>query len=469
MAVQFFYDNQIRRFLLQFTRLVSNFQVQFSTTDAATGKLALQTVPVFYGDGSRQASAILRNNSENSLSAVPAMAFYIANLQYDRQRIQDPSFIGTMNIRERRYDPTTGMQTHEQGDTYTVERPMPVPYLMTLKLDIWTSNTDQKLQLIEQIATLFNPSLEIQSTDNYIDWTSLSYVMLSDMTWSSRSVPVGTDDPIDIATMTFEMPIWIAPPAKVTHMNVIQRIIASVYDNAGNIDKDIFDPDKILVRRVMTLLGYGVVLVGNKLKLVKQQQGLASDEFDITTEVYGSDKVVWRNVLNQYGTITNGVSQIRLETDTGTEVIGTVAYDPTDEAQLLFNVLNDTVPTNTLNSINAIIDPFKSNIIDLLFNNDGTYKVTAGTRFLILNDIGSESSTEFAKAWAPNGIPVVARANDIVQYDGSRWLVSFNSVDSTTAHYVTNTTTNVQYRWDGENWVKSYEGLYRESSWRLVL
>jgi hypothetical protein len=469
MAVQFFYDNQIRRFLLQFTRLVSNFQVQFSTTDADTGKLALQTVPVFYGDGSRQAAAILRGNSENALNAVPAMAFYIANLQYDRQRVQDPSFIGTMNIRERRYDPATGMQTNEQGDTYTVERPMPVPYLMTLKLDIWTSNTDQKLQLIEQIATLFNPSLEIQSTDNYIDWTSLSYVMLSDMTWSSRTVPVGTDDPIDIATMTFELPIWIAPPAKVTHMNVIQRIIASVYDNNGNIDKDVFDPDRLLVRRVLTLLSFGVVLVGNKLKLVKQQQGQASGDLDVTTEMYGTDKVIWRNVINQYGTLTNGVSQIRLETYNGSEIIGTVAYDPTDETQLLFNVIDDTVPTNTLPAINAIIDPFKSNILDLLFNTDGTYKVTNGTRFLILGDIGSQTGTEFAKAWAPTGIPVVANANDVIQYNGSRWVVSFNSSDATNAHYVTNTTTNIQYRWDGENWVKSYEGLYRESSWRLVL
>ena len=469
MAVQFFYDNQIRRFLLQFTRLVSNFQVQFATTDATTGKLALQTVPVFYGDASRQAVAILRNNSENSLQAVPAMAFYIANLQYDRQRMQEPTFIGAMNIRERRYDPTTGMQTNEQGDTYTIERPMPVPYLMTLKLDIWTSNTDQKLQLIEQIATLFNPSLEIQSTDNYIDWTSLSYVMLSDMTWSSRTVPVGQDDPIDIATMTFELPIWIAPPAKVTHMNVIQRVIASVYDNNGNIDKEVFDPEKLLVKRVLTLLNYGVVLVGNKLKLVEQKQSQSSNPLDVTTEMYGQTKIVWRNIINQYGTLSNGVSQVRLEMDNGAELIGTVAYDPTDEAQLLFNVLGDTVPSNTLPAIDAIIDPFKSNIVDLLFNPNGTYKVAAGTRFLILGDIGSNESTEFAKAWAPTGIPVVAHANDIIQYNGSRWLVSFNSADSTSTQYVTNTNTNVQYRWDGENWVKSYEGLYRESSWRLVL
>ena len=203
MAVQFFYDQQIRRFLLQFTRMVSNFQVQFGTVDAATGKLALQTVPVFYGDASRQASQILRGQSENALPAVPAMAFYISALVYDRQRMQDPTYIGKMQIRERRVDPDTGMLTHEQGDTFSVERPMPVPFILTLKLDIWTSNTEQKFQLIEQIGTLFNPALEIQSTDNYIDWTSLSYVQLDDIQWSSRRVPMGTDDgSIDIAIRT---------------------------------------------------------------------------------------------------------------------------------------------------------------------------------------------------------------------------------------------------------------------------
>jgi len=468
MAVQFFYDNQVRRFLLQFTRLISNFQVQFSVTDSATGKLALQTIPVYYGDGSRQAALILRGNSENTLNAVPAMAFYISALQYDRARVQDPSFVGKMNIRERKYDPATGMQTHEQGDTYTVERPMPVPYLMTLKLDIWTSNTEQKLQIFEQIVTLFNPALEIQSTDNYIDWTSLSYVLLTDVQWTSRTVPMGADDSIDVSTFTFELPIFISPPAKVTHMNVIQKVIGSVYDSTGQLDKEVFDDNKLLIRRSLTVLGYGVVLTGNRVKLVNKNEGVKFD--DLTgTEVYDSGKDVWQNLINQYGQLVGGTSQLRLEMDNGAELIGTVAFDPTDETQLLFNVLSDTIPTNTIPAINAIIDPFKGNVIDLLYDSSGNYQVTAGTRYLVLDQIGDIASTEFAKAWAPNGVPVVAAANDIIQYDGTRWFVSFNSSDVQTVQYVTNTNTGIQYRWTGDLWVKSYEGLYREASWRLVL
>ena len=56
---------------------------------------------------------------------------------------------------------------------------------------------------MEQILVLFNPALEIQSTDNYLDWTSLSYIELTGTQFSSRAVPVGVDESIDIATLTF--------------------------------------------------------------------------------------------------------------------------------------------------------------------------------------------------------------------------------------------------------------------------
>ena len=85
------------------------------------------------------------------------------------------------------------------------------------------------MQIIEQIAILFNPSLEIQSTDNYIDWTSLSLIQLTDVTWSSRTVPLGAEEPIDVATLTFEIPIWISPPAKIKRLGVIQKIINSIF------------------------------------------------------------------------------------------------------------------------------------------------------------------------------------------------------------------------------------------------
>lgn len=482
MATMFFYDEQIRRFLLQFIRMMSNFQVEFGTTDPATGKLALQTVPVFYGDASRQASQILRGMSENAMSTVPAMAVYINGLRYDRDRVQDPFHISKINIRQRMIDPTTGLPTSQQGDSFTVERLMPVPYKLTLKLDIWTSNTEQKLQLIEQIATLFNPSLEIQSTDNYIDWTSLSVVTLTDVSWDSRTVPMNTEDPISIASLTFELPIWISPPAKLKRLGVIQKVVSSFWDSsnrdpaAGDTIADaISNPEKLLTRRAWNFMRYSIVYTGNTLQLMKYD-GVTVHTYDQVEDLSNSDFIntgkpdKWESFLSEYGVIKNGLSEIRLEQDSGHEIVGTIALHPTDPTLLLFDPFVDTLPTNTLRPVNAIVDPLKINVNQWLIDaNSGNYKVEAGTRFLILNDINEIGNTTWAEAWSPNGQQFTANANDIIEYDGTYWKVSFDSRQNIDVAYVTNLNTSIQYRWTGESWFKSYEGIYRENKWTIIL
>ena len=57
---------------------------------------------------------------------------------------------------------------------------------------------------MEQILSLFNPSLEIQTTDNYIDWTSLTSVYLEQISFSNRTQPIGVDSEIDVGTLSFK-------------------------------------------------------------------------------------------------------------------------------------------------------------------------------------------------------------------------------------------------------------------------
>jgi hypothetical protein len=90
------------------------------------------------------------------------------------------------------------------------------------------------MQLLEQILVLFNPSLEIQTTDNYIDWTSLSTVELTQLTFSNRSIPIGANTNIDIATLTLEAPIYLSPPVKIKQLGVITEIVASVIQGVDN-------------------------------------------------------------------------------------------------------------------------------------------------------------------------------------------------------------------------------------------
>jgi hypothetical protein len=267
---QFFYDAQIERFLAQFIRMVSGFQVEFGAD--RSGHKTLQRVPVYYGDGSRQVAAIITNNSTNAMPAVPAMTVFINGITYDRDRVQDPTFVGKMNIRQKYYNENTMEYENRQGNAFTIERSMPVPYTIDLKLDIWTSNTKQKLQLLEQLIVLFNPALEIQSTDNYIDWTSLSVVYLESPSWTSRQVPIGTDNPIDVATLTFKLPVWISPPAKVKKLGVIQKIVASIHDSQGDLNTDVYSEANLMgYRQYFTPMSYGILLIGNQCHIMKNQ------------------------------------------------------------------------------------------------------------------------------------------------------------------------------------------------------
>jgi hypothetical protein len=454
----FFYSGQIRRFLQQFIRLLNNFQVEIQGD--SPGTRSLLQVPIYYGDSSRQAATILRNNSENSLSAVPAMSVYIDGLKYDQTRLQEPFHVSKMYIRERARG-VDGNYTSEQGDLLTVERLMPVPYILSLKCDIWTSNTEQKLQLLEQIAVLFNPSLEIQSTDNYVDWASLTYITLTGTNFSSRSIPVGTDDPIDVATLSFEMPIWLSAPAKVKRMGVIQKIIGGIWDSAGTIDhvNGTFDisASTLLARQAYTPIDHNILYIGNTLRLFPSSQQSAfipSDNFAVPV-------ANWETYLRNFGTITNGISQIRLSQDDIT-IVGIVATHPTDAGLLLFSPIVDTMPANNLSAVNAIIDPRNVTV------NNSLIAPVQGTRYLILADIGVENEPG-ALIWNRSGFPtLVAAANDIIEYTGTHWTVSFASTGTTDVKYITNLTTNIQYKWKDSQWSKSVEGRYGAGAWSFV-
>jgi len=462
-VVSYAYDSQIRRFVLQFIRMMSNFQVEFGQDSA--GNRTLQTVPVYYGDASRQASMILKNNSENTLNAVPAMAAYISGLTYDRDRVLNPSFEGSMRIREQAYNRDSQSYTGVQDGLYTVDRMMPAPYKLAMKLDIWTSNTEQKHQLWEQIAPLFNPALEIQNSDNYVDWGSLSAVFLTDTQYTNRSVPMGADgDTIDIATFSFEMPIWINLPAKVKKMGVITNIISSIYDAQGDLSTDaVTSLTGLMSQQKTTPMNYSVLYMGGVLTLY---QSGAHEVINTNNDAVYGNTVKWAGLVNLYGKLINGVSQVRLEFQhpTGThEIIGHVAYDPMDEHNLLFTPISSTLPANTLNPVNAIIDPDNVNVDSMLLNPD------PGTRYLILAPIGDANSPS-AVAWqgAP-GTNLIAHANDIIEWNGTYWVVSFDSQQQSNIQYVTNLNTTVQYSWTGSAWVKSYEGVYASGEWSIVL
>jgi hypothetical protein len=452
----YFYDNQIRRFLVQFAKIFSSWYVTKGKDPA--GNDIVVRVPIMYGDASRQASTVIANNSASNLPSAPLITYYISGLEYDQRRTQDPTYVDKMQVRQRSYNANTQQYETTQGQAFTIERLMPVPYTLRVTVDFWTTNYNQKLELIEQLGTLFNPSLEIQSTDNFIDWTSLSVVYQDGLTFTSRSIPQGTGNPIDVMTWKFYMPIWLSTSAKLKKMGVIQKIIASIFK--GTALQDIENDDLLLgTRQKITPYGYKLLLLGNNLQLLPANQTFNPSNEDLILPTPPDTSLYWPSLLNMYGKYQAGISQIWLQHPyMDTEIVGTITVDPLDDRLLIYDIDTDTLPQNTLDPINAVINPLTSG------PNVGLPAASAGTRYLIVENMGGLAPTV---AWGN----VVANANDIIEYDGTDWFVSFSSEEATSVEYTTNLTTDIQYRYvpNESMWMKSVDGWYDQGDYSIVI
>lgn len=451
--MQYWYDQQIRRYILQFIRLFDSFQIKTGTKSTSDSESYIR-VPVRYADMSRMVAHILRHSSENVMNSAPFISAYITNLQIARDRLQEPRLIDKVQVAERKYDNTNQEYIAEIGNTYTVERHMPVPYNLNMAVDIWCSNTDQKMQLLEQILVLFNPAIELQANDNPLDWTNITNVELIDIVWSSRAVPQGVDTQLDIATLTFSMPIWLNPPAKVKKQSIIKQIIARV-NNTDSIDDLDYDPRFIdffenfsgqIGTIVVTPENAQISVVGNNVTLLG---------------AYGkNDDEKWKEYLEGFGELQPGISKLILRQsadveDSSNDVFGTLAFHPTNDNQLVFTLDSASLPSNTLTAVDKIIDP------ENVYPGNTLPAAVTGQRYLLVNPIplGNKS---FSSTFT-------AEANDIIEYNGTSWTISFNSSEVSTTQYVTNSNTGTQYRWTGTQWIDSYQGQYKNGFWKLEL
>lgn len=473
--MQHFYSGQIKRYLTQFMRAMSLFSYK-----DAKGKLV--QVPVRYGDMTRQVASIINKNSENILQSTPFIACYIKDIQYDRSRLQDPTFVSKVNIRERAYDENNQEYLNEQGSNYTIERLMPSPFKITFSTDIWTSNFDQKVQIFEQMAVLFTPSLEIQTTDNFVDWTSLSVLEIASNTFETKTIPQGVDSSISVSTMNFDAPIWISPPAKVKKLGIVTKIIANIFaEPTGTLSNEVYADtvgygDLFLnttqsARVVVTPENCELLVLNNSAKLLPiRKRNIQSQLENTSTE----NKLSWRSILDLYpGKFVAGLSQLRLLKPNNTEIVATMTLNPDNETEMILSYDADTIPTNTI--ISDLSELYNRGTVDAVINPQRFVPESPviDTRYLILEDINpnySENNYSGPAAWKNlDNTDFVASANDIIQWDGVKWNVIFSSSTTNEIVYITNSYTGIQYKWENNQWNKSFEGVYELDKWRIVL
>lgn len=447
--MQFFNDNQIRRYLLQFNRIFSSIQYEYSNDGDDS---IIRTVPVISGSLQRDVAQILSGASQNATFPIPCFSSYITDLTLAPERRANPTHESSLQLTERKY--TESGYNSEAGRKVTIDRYMPVPYNLSITLDLITSNTNTKLQILEQILCIFNPSLQLQSNDNYADWTNIFEVELANINWSSQTIPIGTDTSRDICTMEFNVPIWINPPAKIKQQKLIENIVYNIrsideINDFGDNSEMVNDPK------------YGqYVVTFNNYSVYWGMDGYKDNELVLLPNDSDKDPN-WKSVLKKYGRVVPGITTIRLNSNgfekVDDDIIALVDYSDKDDA-LVMTIDESTLPSPTVGDILNIVDP------NLNFPDVDLPSPKAGDRYMFMSSLSSGEEpaiSDMNKYWGLSNVP----NGGIVEYNGSEWIEIFSS--SNRIEFVYNIDEDVLLKYIDGQWEYAYHGLYKAGFWRL--
>lgn len=441
--MEYTFDNQFRRYIMQFMRLFGGFVVK--TGKGRDGSVQTRPILIKYGDISRMVAHIIKQQSENMVVSTPVMSCFIAGLTTSPERRQYATHIDRSLVDERKFNYETKEYENTIGDRFTVERLMPVPYDLTMQLDIYTSNTNEKLQVMEQILVLFNPSVDLQTSSSPLDWTYITNVeMTDDITWDSRQIPTGDTEAISVASLKFKIPIWINPPANVTRRKAVETIITNVRAVDDLPDYDISEEvtaEDLTTSMIITPHDYRIAISNDGIMLMENHDDVYYD---------------WAELEETYSDIIRSDSTITVKHRFGDSTGITGLIEKTDNPKILKWTVDpaDWYP-NTLPDIDMIVDPTQN------YPGDGILPVPSeGQRYLITSEIPLDT-----EAWNLN---IDTTENDIIEFMNGEWIVSFSS-SSEVAELVSSSLTNTQYRWSPEinQWQPTINKVYYPGTWDI--
>lgn len=447
MVSKYFYDKQIRRYLLQIARIFSGYQVKdgFDTINGVRVQRYKQ-VPVAHANISRIGATVMQSNSENMLLNAPAMAFYIADLQPSPDMRQYQHHMQVSRFTEKQKD-ENGKYIDKAGKKYEVAQNMPVPFEMKINLDIWTSSMEQKLEIFEQLSVYFNPGFEFRVSSSRFDMGQKTNIELESVQWTSKSVPVGTSTDLDFMTITFKIsPVRISSPAKITRQNIIKSIhMTGTLNNELNGIDSIFQGTP-LHNIYVSPTAHDLEITKETIDGVKRNMGRIINKGD-------NEFTKWAEIYKLYGVDYELPVLLRLrqhsdiENDTH-DVYATVISSEDDPFVIFIDYDIDTFKPSTLENIDGIISGNNSNI--------GMFNAEDGTRYMVATDMIDNA------LWN-----IVVISHSIIEKQNGTWNIVFDSRSANTVEYVVNIKTREQYKFIPE--LKLFQptnvGTYTEGYW----
>lgn len=226
----YYYDEQLRKYIVQFAAIFAGMEVMVGWNEDHEPEII--HVPIKNASMDRVVGSIVGENTQNKPVRIPIMSFHLTGIDMAPDRRK-----GIGQTKRNTYMPTGGVFP---DDLKVVYQRQPVPYVAQFELGIWTSNQYQHHQIIEQILTLFDPLVQLQTTDELFDTTRLTTVELVDVRFD-ENVPQATDRRLIQTRMGFLVPIYLS-----TSVDVRANYVKDILLRIGAIGSDVSNSYEII-------------------------------------------------------------------------------------------------------------------------------------------------------------------------------------------------------------------------------
>ena len=215
MLGQQFYHETMRKVVVAFGTMFNNINiVRTNSSGAVTQSMK---VPLAYGPKQKFLTRLREDpNLDKKVSlTLPRIGFEISGISYDANR--------KLNSIQK----MKKTNTSTDGKTIAAQF-MPVPYNMDFELVVMAKNSDDALQIVEQILPFFQPDYTITLNDNTAMGTTRDVpIILSGVQYEDSYDGAFTERRVLTYTLSFTAKFYLYGP--VTDQKVIKRVQVDQY------------------------------------------------------------------------------------------------------------------------------------------------------------------------------------------------------------------------------------------------
>jgi hypothetical protein len=451
--VNYWYNSQVRTIILHTLRLFANFQIS-EGLDVQTGKEKLRRVPVVFMATDKSVLYMLNNATDTIIESCPKMVLAIEEIKLNNNlQSGSPYYEYETSITEKKFDTDLDNYVHTPGNSYNIKRLNPLPLGITFKLYVLTTMNDQKFQLFEQIRSIFSPTLELQTSENPLDWTRVTAITLTGLKWSSRGTTNLDSSRLDSMDMTFEVNTNLDLPSLQQREKIIDDIITNI--STGEILPDIVSWSvEDTSRTFYTPTNNRIeLLVKDDIQYVRLAPSEKCKNWGELFKVYGIKYSPTSKDI-QIHCLTNSNPDIRAD------IKGNLVVDDLESNIARLNIIKETLPApEDCITVDAIIDPLE-------------YEPSQknGTRYLIANTI-STNTKWWGELLDMKGDPLpTIEENCIIVKKNGKWTLDIDPKKYTGTLLLKDTSEPLYiytYNTEYKMWVDYINKVYQVGFWRI--